>query len=249
MALVLTSRLGQIGAGGGVGTLSVTSSAFTPSNSSLLIASIGVVNGPAGGDVQTGLVVTGGGWTWTRRLGPNGGTISGYTAAHEIWTAPVTTGASMTINVAHAGINSVADPAHVQFNVVDITGYETSTPIGGTASDLSTDTGSKSITLSSSPATTSIVFASRLFQSNGGDSLATVGSGWTELYDLTDNGYASLQSQYRGSSTSSSVDWVDLVESAETSWLTSCLALEIIVLGGGGGGTTSPTSTYLMMGV
>lgn len=233
MALVRTDRLGQSNVSGGSAgaPISATSSSFTPSNNSLIVAAIIIINGPVGGvggvaDVRTGLVVSGGGLTWTKRLGPNGGTTANYTAAHEIWTAPVVTGASMTINIAHVDNNGI-DPSQANFNVVDFTGYDAGSPIGGTASDISTDDGAKTITLSSSPASTSIVFASRNFQSNGNDANATQGAGWTEIYDLTNFGYGALQSQIRGSSTSTSVAWADLADQAETAWLTSCFAIEI----------------------
>ena len=213
------------------GVISFTTGAFTPADDSILVVHCGVVNGAGGADVRSGMVLSGGGLTWTRQAGPTGGTVSGYTAAQEIWTAKVTTGASMQLTYSHSG-NVGSDRAWGMIQVHEITSDSASPEIGTPNVIVGAhDQGdaAASLTLPSAPAASSIVSAARHYNSNGGDGAATEGSGWTEVYDQTasTNGYGSMQSQYRGGSTSTSVDWANLMVPGETAWKSSAMAIEV----------------------
>jgi hypothetical protein len=231
MALVLTPRLNDLQVAVGAVPISVTSAAFTPTSNSLLIAMIALENGGAG-DLTTGTsTVSGGGWTWTRRgrVADNDGAPP-YTAILELWTAPVTTGASMSLTVANTATNDT-DPAHVAIQVVDVTGYNVTIPIGATASGINLGAAAGTITLSAAPDAASVVVACRQYQLlDSSNSTATPGSGWTEIYDeFASFGYGGLQSQSRTGSTSTSVDWADLLDTpAVTPWASSALAVEIL---------------------
>lgn len=221
----------------GFGTLVHTTASFTPPNSSLLVVHCGVVNGANEADVRTGMTLSGGSLTWTLRVGPNGATVSDYTSCHEIWTAPVSTGASMTLVYAHAG-DVGNDKSQALIQVHSYTSDTGSAEIG--SANIATgahDQGDASvtITLGSSPSTSSEVSASRYYSSDGGDGNATPATGWTEIYDetATDNGYGSLQSQIRGGSTSTSVSWDDVMTAPETAWNSSAQAVEVKEVAGG----------------
>lgn len=206
--------------------LSVTTTSLTPPSNSLLVVSVLVVNNQSSGT----LTVSGGGLTWTRQktfTSPN--TPSGYTYKQEVWTAQVTTGAPMTITVDGTG-TSGTDPARVTVQAVAFTGYNTASPIGGTASGSSLGDAAATITLSSAPVASSIVFATRGTADNATvNSSATPGPGWTEVYDqATSAGYGDLQTMVRTNSTSTSVTWSNMADSTSASlWESSAFALEI----------------------
>ena len=230
MALSLTGLM-NYQAQDTTGTVLFTTGSFTPADNSILVAHVGVVNGVGGADVQSGMSLSGGGLTWTRQAGPTGGTVAGYTAAQEIWTAPVTTGASMSITYQHAG-NVGSDRAWGMIQVHEITSDSTSPEIGTPNVIVGAhDQGdaAATITLPSSPSSSSIVSAARYYNSNANDGAATPGTGWTEVYDQTasTNGYGSFQSQYRGSSTDADVTWNNLMVPAETAWKSSTMAIEV----------------------
>jgi len=216
--------------------LTFTSGSFVPPNNSLLTVSVSAINGSGGGDVRTGMVLTGGGLTWTLRGGPNGATVAGYTGVHEMWTAPVTTGASMTLQYAKSAAVVGSDRAVAVFAVSAFQNYDTSSPIGTTASGTALGEAAASITLGAAPATSSKVLASRGTGPNGfADVHATPGTGWTEIYDVLSatGGYGSLQSEDRTGSTSTDVHWNDMAVEAETLWMSSGLAIEIKASSGG----------------
>ena len=222
-------------------TLSTTTGSFTPSNNSLLVVFVCAVDGGGAIDINAG-TVSGGSLTWTQRLrqglrdnadasmisppAPN----AGYRTYLEVWTAPVTTGASMTVTASNA--NAVGE-SHIMQHVLEATGHDTSSPIGasiiGTTSAFN---GAASVTLSGSPAATSVVVAGRYFNPYSADTTATPGSGWTEVYDNADGdagGYLSLQTQFKLNVGSTSVDWTDINVGDDAGFLkTIGAALEIL---------------------
>lgn len=212
------------------GTLSHTTASFTPPSNCVLVATVGCVNGGGGADVRTGLALSGGGHSWTRQVGPLGGTVAGYTSAGEIWTAPVTTGASMTCTLVHAG-NVGDDKSVALIHVLSYTS-DTGTPEIGTPNTASgahdQGDGAVQITLGSAPATASEVVAARWYSSNGSDTTATPEAAWTEIYDAqAGSGYGSLQTQIRTGSVSTAVDWDSVMDDATTAWNSCAMAVEV----------------------
>jgi hypothetical protein len=247
MALALTTRLNTKLLDSTSGTVSVTTpSPFTPSDSSLLVVVVGLLGlHSPGGDVPAtaSSTLSGGSLTWTKRVSGNTGDIDTfYGGLHEIWTAPVTTGASMTLTWANSGDQiGASDATRVALQVFDLTGYDTSTPTGGTASDTTLGTsGSGPLTLSGAPASDSVVIASRYINQNGTTNItATAGSGWSEIYDHDavsgSEGYACLETQQRTGSTSTSVSWVEINANAQAVFGEAIgLALEIKAAAVGG---------------
>ena len=125
-------------------------------------------------------------------------------------------------------------------HVIAHTSYNTGSPTGATASNGNAGTnGALTLTLSGAPATDSEVVAA-LFKSNGGggpgsNMTSAPGTGWTELYDTgeVDSGDEFQQSQIRGSSASTSVDWNDINDSTGTVSKSIAAALEIKAAAGG----------------
>lgn len=232
MALARTNLTSGFTAASGT----LTTSSFTPPSSSLLVAVVSFLNNGTGGSNT----VSGGGWTWTKRLtvGPTylGGSAPNYFLTSEVWTAPVSTAASMTVAAALAGTPS---DQHITAQVVAYTGYDVASPIGASITRTnSADTGAVSITLSAAPASTSEVLAGRQRADNNFyNTTATPGSGWTELYDFNaGGGYQDVETQVRAGSTSTTVAWTDIDDTAgPASFAVHTFALEIKEAGGATG--------------
>jgi hypothetical protein len=223
----------------GSGTANLTSASFTPSNNSLLVA---VAGGVTDGSFAPSVTVSGGSLTWTRRAQVSNAS-NGYPDWYsyvEMWTAPVTTGASMTVT--HANTKSV-DGKYLA--VYEYTGYDTSSPIGATATGSRDDaTGAWTITLSSSPASNSEIISSVALDNwdGGGAANITNGTGWTETYKNGSVGSETQgQVQVLSSPSSTSVTWnlVDAADASGTGENAAAAAIEIKAASSGGGGSCS----------
>lgn len=207
--MALTARHNSRQASGS-GSYNVTTASFTLSSNCIAVVVIGAVgNGATINTANSSLTTSG--LTWTKRTNIQENGVGGYNHIIEIWTAEVTSGGSFTVN----WVNSTAAGDNgVTIHVVDITGYDTGSPIGATAAASMADDGAQSITLSGTPATDSIVFAARIAESTDTTEItATEGTDWTEIYDGngdSPSGYASVQSQYRTGLGSTTVPWQDV---------------------------------------
>ncbi len=107
-------------------TTAITSASFTPANGSLLVACAGLdeINDSS----TVAITVSGGSLTWTQRVRRGGVEAGGGLAA--IWTAPVVTGAGMTVSIARTATHAAA---RVSGKVYIVTGQHAS-PIGNIAS-------------------------------------------------------------------------------------------------------------------
>lgn len=214
----------------GVG--SFTSASFTPPDNSLLVIRVmGIAIAPAAAAASANYVLTNSaGLTFTARVNRDG-TGATDTYGQGIWTAPITTGVSMTVT-----IDTVADAAMYGYAIEPFAfvGYDTTTPTGATATGTDADgDGAASITLSGSPATSSVVLGSTASEVDTGFVAPTPGSGFTEIHDgigWTD--WFTGQSEFRTSSSSTTVDWTDL-STAGIPIETSLMALEIRAAAGG----------------
>jgi hypothetical protein len=228
MALSRTRRLTSLSAKF-FGTGSYVSSSFTPANSSILVARISAVteNGDsfAGGDLS----ISGGGLTWTAQVAST--TSPNWTYGDRVWTAPVTTGASMTItasNVNARNINSYI------IEVDEFTGAAASY-VGATAlgSDADGD-GTGSLTLSGAPASDSVVLAYTSSLNNGGAAVTiTPGTSWTEIAENGVTDYITFESEWITGITGTSLTaWSDLAATGAALGATM-VAIEIKAAGGG----------------
>ena len=196
----------------GFGLGAFTTGAFTPPNNSLLVVGVGIQTGGEVVDPSDDLTISDStGLSWTRR--GYAGNATWEASGIAVFTAPVTTGTSMTISVDCGGVE-----ANVYIvEVIAFTGHNGASPIGAIISDaaMATD-GSDSMTLSSSPAATSIViaFLGKGLNGTSGTATSTHGTGWSEIYDTGLSTCQYLQSQDRGNSTSSTVLWDDIFDGA-----------------------------------
>ena len=232
MALALTARFSGTSAEGH-GTGSYTTGSFTPSANSLLVVACYANTAATGNNVVGTLTITdSAGLSWTSGVSVGDSTTTGVTSyGMRIWTAPVGgSPASMTVTLDCGAI----DVFCYSVSIFDLTGYDTGAPTGATASGFQAPAAAANawtITLSGAPATTSIVVAAVGVDLNSGSGMAvTVGTGWTEIHDVTSSvPNENLQTQYRGSSTSTSVTWDDTDAGAgpETTFARISTALEV----------------------
>ena len=226
MALVRTSR-GSWDSGASHGTGSYTTGSFTPSANSLLTVIVCAETNNGSSNISASLTITdSAGLTWTAIT--NVGNSTSWATGMRAWRAPVgASPSSMTVTV-DCGANNIYE---YLVDAIDFTGYDTSSPIGATATGggsgsngLGAD-GAASITLSAAPASSSLVIGAL-----GGDTSSTggvtYGTGWTELYDVRGPGEAFLQVQERTGSTSTTVGWNDICTSG-TAWKSLGLAFEV----------------------
>jgi hypothetical protein len=224
------------------GTGDFTTTSFTPPSLSLLVVCVATMRVSTATDLTSSITVSGGGWTFTPRVG-RGSSTSVYSISQRIFTAPVTTGASMTLTIGTGGVN-------MQFyavSVVAYTGYDTGTPTAATGSLLVEDTGSpdgaQSFVLSAAPATTSEVVAAITMDK---DAVGTTqGSGWTEIHDLQSGGAGGIQSQIRTGSTSTTVDWADTNTGGN---IFKCVAAGVEIMEGVAGAPSAVWSTSVQIG-
>lgn len=187
---------------------SVTTDSFTPANNCLLLAMLTAVSGGGAGDISGDLTIADTETlSWTPRIS-NGRAVN-YAAQSKTWTAPVTTGASMTITF-DCGAKTVYS---YQWFIIEITGYKADDPVGGISSSSSaTNDGALSTTLSEAPTTSNYVFAMVGLDGSGSGTIGvTQGSGFTEVAEVgagAAESYAELQ--VRTGSTSTTVDWQDI---------------------------------------
>lgn len=211
MALNRTNR-GSYGGGGTAFSTNTSTSAvtpsFTPSDNSLLV--VAFVAGYAGTSVLANFTISGGGLTWTERIAFQT-TSDGENTVVKVWTAPVTTGASMQITITTPSMSNAERQAARMLYAFDYTGYDTTSPIGASVTAINQGSGAVSISLSAAPAASSEVLAFCANVPSGATSpTATPASGWTEIYDTAYNDRMHAQCQARSGSTSTSVDWDDV---------------------------------------
>lgn len=220
--LARTDLLGQT-SGTALGTGGFTTSSFTPPSNSLLVVSVvGMTASGASLNALTNLTVSGGGWTYERRVARDTSRTS-FDIGVQIFTAPVTTGASMTLSLGSSAVNMNL----LAVSAVAYTNYNTAHPVGVTASGqaLSGADGAQSITLLAPPASTSQVFAAMMIDKESVGS--TPGAGFTQIHTTQAGSAGGVQSQARGNSTSTTVDWVDTHTGAGTIFGYVAAALEI----------------------
>lgn len=193
MALVRT----DVSSVTGFNVTSIATAAFTPANNSLL-----VVQACLQSSSFASLTISGGSLTWTLQKS-SGLSTDGFGHENFIWTAPVGTGASMTVTVSGmaAGGEGVVDTAYY-------TEYDTGTPVGATAAGAQAASGSPfNITLSGAPALTSEVIGCASGDTSGGASIIGVGSGFTTQFHTNNANDIDSLSETRIGSTSTTVGW------------------------------------------
>jgi hypothetical protein len=210
------------------GTGAFVTGSFTPANNSLLVVRIGGITAGGGAMTAADLTIAGGGLVWTSQVASS--SSPGWTYGDRIWTAEVVTGASMTITADCGAIDIFGYVVEVE----ELTGYNTSGFVGGTANTTDADgDGAGAVTLSATPASTSIVFGYAQPINNGGAFVTvTPGTGWTEIAENGFNDYSTMESvKNTGLTSTSQTPWLDLAATGTPGGAT-LLAIEIKEAGG-----------------
>lgn len=184
---------------------------FTPSDNSLLAIFLGIVDN-GGGNIAANLTIadSGPGLTYTPRL--TLGQAGGNSAQMRIWTAPVATGAAMSLTF-DCGASNVLSSA---WYVWDVTGYSVANPVGGSGSILTTADGpysTASITLSPGPTPIDCTLAAAMIDGNtSGTYSSSQSTGFTKETDISDTTAAcAAAGQRRVNSSTVEAGWdVDL---------------------------------------
>ena len=218
------------------GPVNYTTSAFTTDNNSLLVVCLDCISDNGGGTQVDFSLSSSPSLTWTRqaRAGDNG---SGLPPASEIWTAPVTTGASTTITVSTSvSFTFGGDGTASGMSVTSVTEHDTvGNPIGLAATQVlnGSNVGTLSVSLGGTTASTSIVIAT--VAADGDYSAADIdpGSGWTALHESHSgtNGWFRVTAEYKVGALST-YDFGALNDPYQY----SSAGLEIKAASGGGGG-------------
>lgn len=157
------------------GGSSIASASFTPPNNCLLVAIALFSDGAASG--WTVPSISGGGLSWTSRVSQTA--INPDQMGAAIWTAPVTTGASMTVTVSGT---SVVFGNGGSLAIYAVTNYNVSDPVGATAIDIvsTSVSGARSDAFSSTPALSSLLLAGgEIDDATASIANITPGTGWT----------------------------------------------------------------------
>lgn len=192
MAIAVTNTTFSTSPALQVGTPFVSAS-FTPADNSLLVVTLTRVDGSTASSYS----ISGGGLTWTAQNDVETAGSSIPTGVKQ-WTAPVTTGASMTVTIT-ASSNGVftgggASPCHISID--QVTGHNVASPIGlkATAELNGSNTGTLSYSLGGTTAAGSAVIAAVACDGDDGAALVDPGASWTTL----SRGRNSSENWYRG---------------------------------------------------
>jgi hypothetical protein len=215
----------------GKGQLSGTPAGFTSGSVSygankLLVAVVGTSDGNP--NSTAGSTLSGGGLTWTKRLSRDS-TDATYNCVVEVWTAETTSSGSGALTWARASGGPNGTNCGWVLSVAEVSGHD-SAWLGTSKIENAATTGAHTMTLPATPDTGSLVIAGRFAETEGAVTLATPGSGWTELHDDPPgrDGWTCLQTQYRLDPASASVVWddVDSANDGRTA-ITTVFGLEI----------------------
>lgn len=189
------------------GTGSFTTAGITVPNNCVLVVHITAQTNKGSLDVSASLTLTDsiGGASWDSRTTQGNAGFWAF-AARTFTKQFVTGGAGMTLTV-DCG---TSDIYQYQVCCIAVTGHNTSSPVGATASNgnFGTD-GPQSLTLSDTPAATSAMVAFLWRDCHPNSIFVSEGSGWTEEYDGNYSGM-SLQCQTYVGLSSTTVPWQDI---------------------------------------
>lgn len=188
-------------------TAAVTPS-VTPNANRLLVAVFSGIE-LSGAVNLNNVTISGGSLTWTQRQAFQSSYATGSYAVYlKVWTAPVGgSPGSMAVTVNYP---SIADQTGQMLALFEVDGYDGASPIGASISGTNLGSGAVNLTLSSAPAASSIVLAYCANAPSSGSLTATPATGWTEHYDAAQDGVSHFQTQSRGGSTSTAVQWDDV---------------------------------------
>ena len=220
---------------------------FTPANSSrLVVVSTALIPYGEAATHTTHATISGGGLTWTRHKRAYYSDSTGWTSAVYIWTAPVTTGASMAVTVTYSPSSSGEDGGWGLdvFELPDSYAIIQTFEDGGGSGDVLS--GSYDGDFSTAPSSGSYLIAATSINSNTLDGSAmTPGSGWTEVSENV-NAFYNSETQYVTGTTDTAVTWANLDPNINYSWAVG--AIEIGEAGGAHYEIIASPGTYTVSG-
>jgi hypothetical protein len=227
MGLSETHLLGQIsGTSGNFGVGDFVTSSFTPPNNCLLAVGVSLIeNSGSTTDPLAALTISGGGLTYTPKVGITVNPTA-FPTATQVYTAPVAAGASMTLTIGTGG-RAIGEYCVTAAAYI---GYDAGTPTGATASGIQNGgfggpPTPASITLNAAPASTSVVFGVvGMDKTTAG---VTPGATFAEIDELLNTSWGGLESESRTGSTSTTVDWQDLRSGGGPIFNYAAVAIEI----------------------
>jgi hypothetical protein len=133
------------------------SGSFTPANTTLLVCFV-EYDTFATGDSGLTYTPSGGGLSWTQRV-ERTGSESATGGGSSIWTAPVSTGASMTITVTRSG-GTTSSTGRVSARALVLAGYDQATPVDTVTASNEGGSGTNNLTTTSvTPGATGLLCA------------------------------------------------------------------------------------------
>ena len=220
---------------------------FTPSNNSrVVVVSTALVPYGEAGTHSIHATISGGGLTWTRHKRAYYYDSSQWASAVYIWTAPVTTGASMAVTVTYSPSSSGFDGGYGidVFELPDSYAVIQTFEDGGGGGDVLS--GSYDGDFSTAPSSGSYLIAATSINSNTLDGSAmTPGSGWTEVSENV-NAFYNSNTQYDTGTTDTAVTWANLDPNINYSWAVA--AIEIGEVGGAHYEIIASPGTYTVSG-
>lgn len=246
MALVITSKLVESAGHYNSATSFTSAGSFTPADNSLLIAIVNTINDSTP-DTVAAVSLSGGSLTWTKQTSISAFTSSsgGYFAGLIVYTAPVTTGASMSLTA--SGYVTGGD-SYYGFEVIQATGYNTSTPLGATALSNNVNVTNPSLTLSGAPSSTSEVVSAFCVNPNNTPSTPTPGGSYSLLQNSGTGSTVVEGTEHLSGTTSTAVNWSNIGCAIYSS---NCVvnAFEILAAGGGASAYVAGQSALSFMGM
>lgn len=204
------------------GTAAWSTGAFTPANSSLLVVCLARSVVDYTGDPGEA-TISGGSLTYTA-VGSCRGEAS-YACRLDVWTAPVATGASMTITFDDPSNRSISGYEAV---ALCYTGYNTGTPVTGYVTSGGTDigNGAETLTLAAAPTADDESIIALFVDSRY--TPASTFTGFTGIYEISYNNYdVSLVVASRTGSTSTSAVIADTMTASGSYYKSGALAFNV----------------------
>ena len=216
MALTRTNVAASLSAGP-ISTL--TSAAFTPANNSLVVVFFTMGDGP--NNTNTFTMTDSVGLTWTKRA-DSGATSDNYHRS-AMWTAPVATGASMTVTAGTAGDAGGEAVMHIAY----YTGYDVGSPVGATVGNIQDASASTfTVTLSGAPSASSEIFAGTGVDTGGGAQSLQATSGWTSVFRQDDTANIDSVTQAITGVTSTSVVFTRFASQTPNDWCACAIEIK-----------------------
>lgn len=198
-----------------------TSGSFTPADGSLLVACVSGMHDWGSTDPSADFTISdSAGLTWTR--GVYYGDASSWSMGGAIFTAPVTTGVSMTVS-ADCAARAMYSGSIV---VLGFTGHDTSSPIGATGTVTGPTNGAATITLSGTPASTSQVVGQLVIDLAGAPD-TVVGADYAEIVELDMSGSAAEVMVRTANVASTSFGWDDVDGGSASIYKSAGMAVEV----------------------